>query len=273
VLPAQPPRNFTRGAIRRWRRVGGLLLAEVEYEPGQRIHRHVHGHARFVLVLEGALTEIRGDDTSTYGPSTVLFRRADEPHAYLVSKGGARCLIVDIEPAWIARAREQARVLDRSTAFRGGFIVHLAHRLHGEFGLRDEVSRLAIESLALGVLAEASRRAKRAVERPTPAWLRKARALVERQFAEPLSLPAIAAQVGVHPVHLARSFRRVYQTTCAGYARQLRIEFARRELAGDAPLSAIATAAGFCDQSHLTRLFKQYTGLTPTEYRLALQPR
>ena len=55
--------------------------------------------------------------------------------------------------------------------------------------------------------------------------------------------------------------------------RQLRIEFARRQLAGDASLSTIAAAAGFCDQSHFTRLFKQYMGLTPAEYRLALQSR
>jgi len=34
----------------------------------------------------------------------------------------------------------------------------------------------------------------------------------------------------------------------------------------------IAVAAGFCDQSHFSRLFKQYTGVTPAEYRLALQP-
>jgi len=40
-----PLKNFTHGEILRWRRVGGLLLAEVEYEAGRRIHRHVHPHA------------------------------------------------------------------------------------------------------------------------------------------------------------------------------------------------------------------------------------
>jgi AraC family transcriptional regulator len=267
------PKNLTHGDILRWRRVGGLLLAEVAYEAGQRIGRHVHAHARFVLVLSGSLTEIRGDQTGTYGPSSLLFRRPDEPHAYLVAGSGATCLVVDVEPAWLDRAREHAPVVAESTAFRGGFIVHLAHRLYDEFRLRDEVSRLAIESIALGVLAEASRRAARTAERPAPAWLRHARALVERHFAEPLPLATVAALVGVHPVHLARTFRRAYQTTFAGYVRQVRIEFARRELAGSAALSEIAVAAGFCDQSHFSWSFKQYTGLTPAEYRLALQAR
>jgi AraC family transcriptional regulator len=274
MVPVQPPKHFTHGEILRWRKVGGLLLAEVQYQPGQRVHRHVHLHARFVLVLSGGITEIRGDDTQAYGSSTLLFRRAGEPHAYLVSSTGATCLIVDVDEAWQARARIHAPVLEQSAAFRGGFVLHLAHRLHGEFRLRDEVSRLAIESIALGVLAEASRRVAKEREHPAPTWLQQARALVDTHFAKPLPLVEVARRVGVHPVHLARTFRRVHQITFAGYVRHVRIEFARRELAASAaPLGDIAVAAGFCDQSHFSRLFKRYTGQTPAEYRLAVQVR
>jgi AraC family transcriptional regulator len=274
MVHAQPPKNFTHGDILRWRKVGGLILAEVQYEPGQRVQRHVHPHTRFVLVLSGGITEIRGDHTEIHGPSTLLFRRRGEPHAYVVSRAGATCLIVDVDEGWLARARLHAPVLEQSAAFRGGFVLHLAHRLHGEFRLRDEVSRLAIESITIGVLAEASRRAAKGHERPAPAWLRQARALVDTHFAKPLPLVDVARRVGVHPVHLARTFRRVHQITFAGYVRHVRIEFARRELAASgAPLGDIAAAAGFCDQSHFSRLFKRYTGQTPAEYRLALQAR
>jgi AraC family transcriptional regulator len=276
-MTAQPPRNLTHGEIRRWRRVGGLVLAEVEYRASQRIPRHLHPHARFVLMLSGEITEVRGgrdagNESRTCRASTLLFRRADEPHAYVVSKAGATCLIVDMDEGWYERARQQAPVLAESAAFRNGFVVHLAHRLHGEFRLRDDVSRLAIESLALGMLAEASRRVAKTAGYTPPAWLQQARALVEQHYAQPLPLAAVAERVGVHPVHLARTFRRCYHTTFGTYVRQVRIEVARRELAAStAPLSAIALAAGFCDQSHFSRLFKQYTGRTPAEYRLALQ--
>ena len=122
--------------------------------------------------------------------------------------------------------------------------------------------------------AEASRRAAKAGERPAPGWLQRARALVDVHFAKPLPLVEVARQVGVHPVHLARTFRRVHQMTFAGYVRHVRIEFARRELAvSGAPLGDIAVAAGFCDQSHFSRLFKRYTGQTPAEYRLTFQTR
>ena len=91
---AQPPRNFTHGEILRWRRVGGLVLAEVKYEPGQRVPRHVHAHARFVLVLAGGLTEVCGDETNQYESSNLLFRCAGEPHSYLVSRSGDRKSVV-----------------------------------------------------------------------------------------------------------------------------------------------------------------------------------
>ena len=274
MLPLQAPKGFTHGTIVRWRRVGGLLLAEVTYEPEQRVHRHVHAHARFVLILKGSLSVSLDGDTATYGPSTLLFRSANEPHSYVISRSGATCLIVDVDDEWHARARQHAPVLTRSTGFRRGFVIHLAHRLYGEFRLRDEVSRLAIESIALGVLAEASRRVVRAAEPPTPLWLQQARALVDQHFTERLPLSIVADRVGVHPVHLARSFQRFYNTTFASHVRHRRIEFARRQLASTAAaLSDIAAAAGFCDQSHFSRTFKRHTGLTPAEYRLALQAR
>jgi AraC family transcriptional regulator len=247
-----------------------LTLAEVEYQPGVRVHRQTHAHARFVLVLRGALVDTSGGDATIHGPSTLLFRCAGETRSFGVSSEGARCLVVDMNEAWVSRARQQAPLLTRSSAFRRGLLLQLAHRLYGEFRRRDEVSRLAIESLTLGVLAEASRRdGARPVS--APLWLQVAIALVDQRFHEPLPLAAVARRVGVHPVHLARTFRHVYQTTFGSYVRQVRIEFARSQLAGPAALSDIACAAGFCDQSHFSRCFKQHTGLTPAEYRASVR--
>jgi len=96
-------------------------------------------------------------------------------------------------------------------------------------------------------------------------------ALIEQRFQERLPLASVAKRVGVHPVHLARTFRRVHQITFASYVRQLRIDFARRQLLGPATLSDIACAAGFCDQSHFSRCFKRHTGFTPAEYRASLR--
>jgi len=271
VNPKPPRKLAVQGQILRWRTVGDLALAEVAYEPGQRIHRAMQPHARFVLILKGALAEVHGNGSSTvHGPSTLIFEAANRPHSYAVSDRGAICLVIDMEPAWIARAQAQAPVVSETRAFRRGLLLHLAHRLDGEFRLRDEVSRLAIESLTLGVMAEASRRVN-TLERQVPLWLQSALAFIQLHFAEQLSLTTVATHAGVHPVHLARTFRAVYQMSFAAHVRELRIEFARQQLAGPAALSEIASAAGFCDQSHFSRCFKQHTGLTPAAYRARLR--
>jgi AraC-like DNA-binding protein len=125
-------------------------------------------------------------------------------------------------------------------------------------GNADEVSPLIIEGLALEMLAETSRCQTRAVEPKAPLWLEKAEDMLRAHFAEHLSLSFIGRVIGVHPVHLAREFRRHYHSTVGEYLRGLRIEYITNELAtSDASVVEIAAAAGFSDQSHLSRTFKR----------------
>ena len=61
--------------------------------------------------------------------------------------------------------------------------------------------------------------------------------------------------------------------TLGSYVRNLRLEWvAARLLSSEEPLASLALAAGFADQSHLTRAFKRYSGLTPRAYRRIRQP-
>jgi AraC family transcriptional regulator len=264
----QFPKGFAHGELLRGRRVGGLLLAELAYEPGQRLAPHAHANARFVLVLRGSFTETVSGRPRTATPSTLIFRPARESHAQTYHERGARLLLMDMSPAWLERAREEAHVISESATFRGGLLLHLAHRLHNEFNRRDEVSKLAIEGIGLGIVAEASRRLAPAREAKAPRWLEQARETLHAKFAERLSVEGMARAVGVHPVHLARSFKQHYHCTLGEYVRNLRIEFACHEIAfSDVPLSQVALVGGFADQSHCSRIFKSHTGMTPAEYR------
>ena len=101
-----------------------------------------------------------------------------------------------------------------------------------------------------------------------PSWLTDARDVLHDRFNDSVSLIEIANIVGVHPTHLARTFKKHYRTTVGEYVRRLRLDWATRQLSEtEDSISDIASAAGFYDQSHFSHLFKQHTGFTPAEFR------
>ena len=132
----------------------------------------------------------------------------------------------------------------------------------------DTAASLIIEGLTLEIMAETARHSAQSIERTIPTWLKRAKELLRERFAENLTLEQIASEVGIHPVHLASVFRRKYHCTVGEYIRQLRIEYACREIEkGELPLAIIALEAGFANQGHFSTSFKRLTGLTPVSYR------
>jgi AraC family transcriptional regulator len=92
--------------------------------------------------------------------------------------------------------------------------------------------------------------------------------LIRARFADPPRLDSIAEEVGVHPVHLAREFRRAYGCSIGEWVRHLRVEYACQALSSSTlPLATIAATAGFADQSHFTRVFRLLTSVTPSVFR------
>lgn len=88
-----------------------------------------------------------------------------------------------------------------------------------------------------------------------------------------LTLEAMAEQVGFSPYHFARLFRQTTGESPHQFVLRQRIEKAQSLLREtDAPLADIALESGFANQSHLTRIFKRYLGLTPKAYRLSFEP-
>jgi AraC family transcriptional regulator len=123
--------------------------------------------------------------------------------------------------------------------------------------------------LALELLAATTREADDDGPGRRPrAWLGEAEELLRERLHDRLGLGELAEAVGVNPAQLARAFRLHYGLSVGEYGRRLRLAWAVQELArGDSTLAEIAASAGFADQSHFTRAFKQHVGSTPGRYR------
>jgi AraC family transcriptional regulator len=253
--------------------VGSFRLCERTYPPGYITPVHSHERALFCFVVNGSYSEIYGNLTRSCGPATLLFHPAEEVHAEHFHETGGRSFVVELETSWLHSLRDHSRVVAAPGAFWGGTTALLGRRLYKEFRETDDVSPLIIEGLLLELLGETARRVSSDVPnlRQVPRWLKQARELLRTRFVERLTLSCIAAEVGVHPMHLAQTFNQTFGCTVGEYIRRRRIEYACQQLAtSNTPLATIALAAGFCDQSHFTRVFKRHTGVAPSEYRAAI---
>jgi len=206
-------------------------------------------------------------------PSTLVFHPAEEIHADQFLDQGGQLFRLEIQSSWIERIHPYSTVLTHAAEFTGGPMVSLVTKLYRECYQPDSVSPLAVEGLALEMIAEMSRRQIHS-ERNPPRWIDQARDFLHEHFAEKLNPTAIAGQLGVHPVHLARSFRQTYGCTMGEYLRQLRVEIAARHLStSDASIVDIGALIGFADQSHFSKTFKRLTGYTPAQYRMIFRSR
>jgi len=264
---------FYGNALKR-RLIGGFSLIETTYPPNLLVPKHAHECAYFCFVLQGTYTETYDRRTRTCHPSSLIFHPPGETHSDRFETAGGRCFNVQLQPDFLERVREHSMIMDRPAEFRRAPLAYLATKLYHEFKTIDDPSALLIEGLTLEILGEGSKQSTNSSRRQPPQWLAQAREMLHADFSTNPSLTLIASFVGVHPVHLARAFRQHYRCTIGEYVRQLRIQFASRELSrSDTPLVEIAAAAGFCSQSHFSTVFKRYTSFTPAEYRASSHTR
>ncbi|UJR83704.1 helix-turn-helix domain-containing protein [Sandaracinus amylolyticus] len=92
---------------------------------------------------------------------------------------------------------------------------------------------------------------------------------IEHNLDEDFDLAQLAGAVGVARCQLCRVFQRALGLSPLRFRTHLRIARVRALLAAGRDCTSAAHAAGFCDQSHLTRCFKDITGTTPSAYARA----
>ena len=243
----------------------GLSIQETFYAPHVTLASHYHARASLSLVLAGAQRERVGRRLHDCAPLSVVFKTAEVDHSDHVGKRGMHGVFVELTPSTLDAFREMAGTpADVATCTTANSRA-LVRRVGRELRVRQPGYELVIEGLVYELLAEIVRMSGPGHR---GLWVARARDYVAQHFRDRISLRDVALYAGVHPSHLAVAFREAYGCTVGEYARNLRVEHARRAIqSGTRTLSEIAQNAGFADQSHLTRLFRERMGVTPGDYR------
>jgi AraC family transcriptional regulator len=253
-------------------KLSALTLTETLQSPHSKTAAHVHDKPSICVTLSGQGLEIIDGARIITQPGGVIVRPPRKIHSDEYGAVPTRSIMIEIEEKWLETCREFSRVFENYRHFPHGPVSALMLRIYHESRIRDSVTPVMVEGLLLETLGHASRSLIKPPVRP-PRWLMEARDLLHARFNDALNLIEIAHIVGVHPTHLARTFKKHYRTTVGEYLRQLRLDWATRQLSQtQASIAEIASGAGFYDQSHFSHLFKQRTGFTPAEFRAFPKP-
>ena len=109
--------------------------------------------------------------------------------------------------------------------------------------------------------------ATRALDVASLTQLRKARDRIDRDYAEPLDVPALAVEAGYSPEHFIRAFRIAYGETPGRYRTRRRIERACELLRSvHLTVTEICYLVGFTSLGTFSARFHEIMGLSPTGY-------
>jgi AraC-like DNA-binding protein len=250
--------------------IGGVSLLTARFS---RHHYARHSHDAYVLAIidQGAqqftyrrqpcvaavgdvviLAPGEAHDGRPYRSGGYLYRTLHiEPHL-LVEESGVlpefpNAVLQD--PSLRRRLAGLCAILDRPDGSSEGAldrfegVIDALRRRHGEQSRKTTASPRAERALA-----EAARSL-----------------LVAMDCGERATVEEIGRRLGVTRSHLSRAYTRTYGLPPHAWLVQRRLGHALRLIRQGVPLAEVAVAAGFVDQSHLTRRFKAVHGITPAQ--------
>lgn len=175
----------------------------------------------------------------------------------------------------VGRRCEAAVEIRNTFEMRDATIERLAQMLIAELELQSHPTQLLVVDALSCALAAHMLRGYNALGSVEPydvpplgtVELARLTMFIHDNIDRTIGLAELAAVVNVSRFHFARLFKRSTGVTAITFVEQCRIQRAQRLITdSDLPLADIALMAGFADQSHFTRRFRQHVGCTPGAY-------
>jgi AraC family transcriptional regulator len=251
-------------------RANDVVLSELCQPVARSVPRHEHELAYVTIVLHGHYREGDRGKLDELPPLTAVFNPVGVAHSTVIGPAGASMFTIEFRSESLQELGLQ--LPDRTTFDCGlGTMLWPGLRLFSSFK-NQRTDSLMLEAHVFELLG-AITRLDQSPEKTPPRWLKRVKDRLHAEFCERLRMRDLAREAGVHPVHLARAFRKFEKRTPGEYQQHLQIR-AACELLGkpEWPLAEIAAECGFADQSHFTRAFRRMAATTPLRFRQAVVP-
>jgi AraC family transcriptional regulator len=229
------------------------------------VERHTHDDAHFILVLSGLYISTALGAADLVRAPALIFNPPGATHRDRFVKGVGTFVGVSLRSATFRDLRDILPLATHAVQLRCRDGLATAFRIARE--VRDSRDTVVMESMAWELLATEATPHYRTSD--PPSWVLGAyEAIMDRASEVRLDVGDVAAQIGVHPVHLARVFRTTLGCSPGELLRWRRVDRAADMLRhSDISGAQIAAQVGFSDQSHMTRAFRATYGIAPGVYR------
>ncbi|MBD2842142.1 helix-turn-helix domain-containing protein [Erythrobacter sp. KMU-140] len=194
----------------------------------------------------------------------------------------SRCIVITLDPAMLEAftQNELGKVLTHqqlvdTPQFEDADLTAAATMLYEALRQSSSGSQIMFESLARIFLVKLVERygdeqsEELAFSRAfTPAHYKRVLDFVSQRFGDAISIEDIAREAGLSASHFTRLFKRTVGDTPHQFLMRYRVEQAAKMLADKSKAAIeVAHACGFSDQPHMSRVFKQYRGETPSAWQ------
>ncbi len=250
---------------------GEVVLSELCQPVARAVPRHEHELAYVTIVLHGHYREGDRGKLDELQPLTAVFNPVGAAHSTVIGPAGASMFTIEFRDESL---RELGLRLPSHTTYDcgAGTMLWPGLRLFSSFRNQGADS-LLLEARVFELLGAIARLDQSAGKTP-PQWLKRVKERLHEEFSGRLRMRDLAREAGVHPVHLARAFRKFERRTPGEYQQHLQLRAACEMLRNpEWPLATIAAECGFADQSHFTRAFRRMAATTPMRFRQVVIPR
>lgn len=231
--------------------------------------RHTHDQFGIGVIHHGAQKSASGRGPVEAGAGDAITVNPGEVHDGIpIGDFGRSWRMLYFDPSVIAEA-----VADISEGGTREFEFHepvirdsrIAERFNALYGAMTGEDSGMLQREEMFFILLAALHPRRAGAAP-PDAIGRAREMIEADPAFPITLDELARHCGLSKFQLLRGFCKATGLTPHAYLVQRRIALARTLIADRLPLAEAALAAGFADQSHMTRLFVRTYGISPGFY-------
>ncbi len=269
----------------------GDIVIEIEmahvlsYAPRFKGKDHVHQHLEIMFLLQGEIRYHHEGNVLTLKAGEMLFFPPKHVHRW-TSTGKKMSFIgmmlnvsaAHADPASIGNRLTEAWIRNKGRVAVGPDLASAWRQLEQE--VRKRRSGYAYTaSIYMNLIAALFFRSLRAslpkakeLKPEFPAAPAEKIVMAAKRYAEAyvmgsLSLPTLAAAVGVSPRHLNRLFRQFEGCTVGMFISGLKMDAAKKLVRlGDHPTKVIARMCGYSDPAYFSRVFKKHTGVAPADY-------